>query len=368
MKIAIMGIRGIPANYGGFETFAEELGWRLAARGHEVTVYGRSHYVDCNLGSYLGMHLRVLPTFHSKYFDTVVHTFLCAIDSLGKSFDCILVCNAANAIFSWIPRVRGARVALNVDGLERKRKKWNALGRGFYRLSEFLSTFLPDAIVTDALAIQEYYRSAYGANSTFIPYGATVDGAAHTGLIARLGVAPKRYFLYVSRLEPENNAHLVIRAFEKTETELKLVIVGDAPYSAEYIAQLKSTRDPRILFTGAIYGPGYHELQANALCYIHATEVGGTHPALVEAMGHGNAAIVHETAENREVVGDAGILVDMNDEPKFVQALQGVAEGKVDVQRFRALARQRAQSAYSWDAITTEYEKLFDALVRNWVP
>ena len=365
MQIAIMGIRGIPANYGGFETFAEELGWRLAARGHEVTVYGRSHYVDGRLDSHLGIHLRVLPTFRSKYLDTVTHTFLCVLDSLGKSFDCILVCNAANAIFSWIPRVRGARVVLNVDGLERKRKKWNALGRGFYRVSEFLSTLLPDAIVTDAQAIQEYYRSTYGADSTFIPYGATVDRAAHTGLIEKLGLESKHYFLYVSRLEPENNAHLVVRAFEKTETALKLVIVGDAPYSAEYIAQLKSTRDPRILFTGAIYGPGYHELQANALCYVHATEVGGTHPALVEAMGHGNAAMVHETVENREVLGDAGILVDMYDEPKFVQALQWVADGKLDVQHFRVLARQRAETEYSWDAITTEYEKLFDSLLRN---
>ena len=159
MQIAIMGIRGIPANYGGFETFAEELGWRLAARGHEVTVYGRSHYVDPNLTSYRGVHLTVLPTIRTKYFDTVVHTFLCALDSLSKNYDCVLICNAANALFSWVPRLTGARVALNVNGLERKRKKWNAAGRFYYRISERLSTLLPDAIVTDAVAIQEYYLS-----------------------------------------------------------------------------------------------------------------------------------------------------------------------------------------------------------------
>ncbi len=365
MKIAIMGIRGIPANYGGFETFAEELGWRLAARGHEVTVYGRSHYVDAQLSSHCGVQLRILPTLKTKYLDTVAHTFLCALDSLGRGFDCILMCNAANAVFSWIPRIRGARVALNVDGLERKRKKWNAWGRAFYHVSERLATFLPNAIVTDAAAIQDYYRRAYHADSTFIPYGATVDGAANAGLIARLGLAPQRYFLYVSRLEPENNAHLVVAAFEKIDTRLRLVVMGDAPYSAEYIARLKSTRDPRILFTGAIYGAGYHELQANALCYIHATEVGGTHPALVEAMGHGNSVVVHDTPENREVVGEAGILVDMRDPTKLMETLQGIADGKVDVQHYRVLARQRAQARYSWDAITTEYEKLFDALVKN---
>jgi glycosyltransferase involved in cell wall biosynthesis len=364
MKIAIMGIRGIPANYGGFETFAEELGWRLAARGHDVTVYGRSHYVDPKLTSYLGVRLRVLPTFRFKYFDTVVHTFLCALDCLGKVYDCVLICNAANAIYSWIPRLSGARVALNVDGLERKRKKWNAIGRAYYHLSERLATWLPHAIVTDAAAIQEYYRTKYHAESTFIPYGATVDRTADAGALTRWGIEAERYFLYVSRLEPENNAHLVIRAFEKTETRLRLVIVGDAPYSAEYIAQLKSTQDPRIMFIGAVYGAPYHELQANALCYLHATEVGGTHPALVEAMGHGTAAIVHDTVENREVVGEAGILVNMYNETKLVEAMQWVADGKVDLHHYRTLAQQRAETAYSWDLITTAYEKLFDSLVR----
>lgn len=360
-----MGIRGIPANYGGFETFAEELGWRLAARGHQVTVYGRSHYIDPGLSCYRGVRLRILSTLRSKYFDTVIHTFLCVLDSLGKNFDCILICNAANAVFSWIPRLNGARVALNVDGLERHRKKWNALGRAHYRISEWLATIFPDTIVTDAAAIQTYYRSRYGADSTFIPYGATVDGAAGEGWVAKLGLEPRRYFLYVSRLEPENNAHLVIRAFEKTETRLKLVIVGDAPYSAEYITELKSTTDPRIVFAGAVYGPGYHELQANALCYVHATEVGGTHPALVEAMGHGNPVIVHETVENREVVGESGLLVNMEQVNKLTAVMQWVADGKIDLQKYRRLARQRAVTAYSWDVITTEYEKLFDSMLKS---
>lgn len=365
MKIAIMGIRGIPANYGGFETFAEELGWRLAARGHEITVYGRSHYVDPNLATYRGVRLSVLPTVRTKYFDTVVHTSLCALDSLSKNYDCVLICNAANAIFSWVPRISGARVVLNVDGLERKRKKWNAAGRFYYRVSERLATLLPNAIVTDAVAIQEYYRSRYGTDSTFIPYGATVEHDASEGTLARLGLESKRYFLYVSRLEPENNAHLVIRGYEKTDTRLPLVIVGDAPYSQDYVARLKTTRDPRIRFAGAVYGSGYHELQANALCYVHATEVGGTHPALVEAMGHGNAVIVHDTVENREVVGEAGILVDMNEEAKLAEALQGMADGKFDLHRLGTLAQQRVQTDYSWDAITTAYEKLFDSLMRN---
>jgi len=365
MKIAIMGIRGIPANYGGFETFAAEMGWRLAARGHHVTVYGRSHYVDPALETYQGVRLRVLPTLRSKYFDTVVHTGIAVLDALGRGFDCVLICNAANAVFSWIPRLGGAKVALNVDGLERKRQKWNTLSRAVYHVSEWLATWMPNAIITDAAAIQEYYRDRYHADSFFIPYGAAVDGNTGDEVLSRLGLQPRKYFLYVSRLEPENNAHRVIHAYEKVTTDLKLVIVGDAPYSAEYIRRLKSTSAKNILFPGAVYGSAYHELQANALCYVHGTEVGGTHPALVEAMGHGNAVMVHDTVENRKVVGDAAIILDMCDVDRFAAALQQIADDRVDLSKLRLRARERAESSYSWDAITTEYEKLFDSLIKN---
>lgn len=365
MKIAIMGIRGIPANYGGFETLAEELSWRLAARGHEVTVYGRAHYVDRQLASHRGVRLIVLPTLPTKYLDTVIHTFFCAIDSLGRSFDGVLICNAANAIFSWIPQLTGARVALNVDGLERKRRKWNALGRAYYWISEWLATLLPNAIVTDAQTIQRYYRSRYHADSLFIPYGATCPTDTHAEVLAQFGLEPREYFLYVSRLEPENNAHRVIHAFEKTHGPMKLAIVGDAPYSAEYVAGLKSTSDPRIIFTGAVYGSGYHELQSKAFCYLHATEVGGTHPALLEAMGHGNAVIVHDTEENREVVGDTALLVNVHNEDQLAEILEDAAHRGAELQKLGAQAQQRAISLYSWDAITTAYEKLFDSLMRN---
>ncbi|MDD5543490.1 MAG: glycosyltransferase [Acidobacteriia bacterium] len=365
MKIAIMGIRGVPANYGGFETFAEEMGWRLAARGHAVTVYGRSHYVDPHLESYHGIRLRVLPSLRTKYLDTVAHTALSVIDSLGRGFECILICNAANAVFSWIPSLGGTKVVLNVDGLERKRKKWNVLGRSVYRISEWLATWLPSAMVTDAAAIRDYYRARYHAESYLIPYGAAVDTTASDGVLSRLNVEPRKYFLYVSRLEPENNAHLVIQAFERVKTDLKLLIVGDAPYSEEYIRELKTTASKNILFTGAIYGTGYHELQAHALCYLHATEVGGAHPALLEAMGHGNVVIVHDTPENREVVGDAGIIIDMHDEAALVKGLQELASGLSNKDRLRTLAKDRVESFYSWDAITTQYEKLFDSLIEN---
>ena len=290
MKIAILGTRGIPANYGGFETFAEELSSRLVQRGHQVTVYGRTNNVRYQGSVYKGVHLVLLPTIPHKYFDTVAHTFISVCHVLFRDADVALICNSANSIFSFIPRLAGQKTVVNVDGLEWKRGKWNALGKAYLRLSEWLSTFLPTAIVTDARAIQEYYRSRYGKESYFIPYGAEDVRVESTGALDRLGVKPDEYFLYVSRLEPENNALLVVQAFERVRTDKKLLIVGDAPYAHAYISKLKSTTDPRIQFPGAIYGQGYRELQSHAFCYIHATEVGGTHPALIEAMGCGAAS------------------------------------------------------------------------------
>ena len=213
MKLAILGIRGIPANYGGFETFAEELSTRLAARGHDVTVYGRSNSITYSKPVYQGVHLTILPTLGTKYLDTVVHTFLSVIHALPRRFDCILICNAANAIFAAVPRLGGTPVALNVDGIERKRKKWSAIGRAYYRISEYLATIIPNAIVTDADVIRQYYMKQYDKPSVMIAYGTECSRIETTAVLDRLGVSSRDYFLYVSRLEPENNAHMVIEAF-----------------------------------------------------------------------------------------------------------------------------------------------------------
>ena len=364
MKIAIIGTRGIPANYGGFETFAEECAARLTMRGHHVTVYGRSHYVPKSLRTYRGIRLVTLPTLRFKYLDTVAHTLLAIVHSLFGRFQVILICNAANSIYSWLPRLFGTPVVVNVDGIERLRRKWNRLGRAYYRLSEYLSTRLPNVIVTDARVIEQYYRERYGAVSVYIPYGALTEKTAGTGKLRDLGLAPREYFLYVSRLEPENNAHLVVQAFEKVKTPRRLVVVGDAPYARDYIQCVKATRDPRILFPGAIYGEGYRQLLGNALCYIHATEVGGTHPALIEAMGQEILIIANGTPENEEVLGKAGLVYKKNDVEDLARLLQEVIDCPARHESLRHAALERARAAYSWDDIVTKYEQLFASLVK----
>ena len=363
MKIAILGTRGIPANYGGFETFAEELSTRLAARGHDVVVYGRTNNIRYREPTYRGVRLTLLPTIPHKYLDTVTHTFLSVLHVLFSDVQVVLICNAANSIFSWIPRLSGKKVVVNVDGIERQRRKWNALGRAWYRLGEWLSTWLPNAIVSDAQVIRDYYRHRYNKESFFIPYGADTQRAETREVLDQLGLTPDGYFLYVSRLEPENNALLVIQAFAKVTTDKKLVIVGDAPYASDYIAQLKraASDDCRVLLPGAIYGTGYRELQSHAFCYIHATEVGGTHPALLEAMGCGRCVLYLDTPENREVAADAGMVYE-----KSVEQLKNKLTLLLNCDEIRRTlelhALRRVKEHYQWHSVTMQYEILFQRL------
>jgi glycosyltransferase involved in cell wall biosynthesis len=362
MRIAILGTRGVPASYGGFETFAEHLSTRLVARGHEVTVYCRAHYVSPRQLEYHGVRLEVLPTIRHKYLDTVAHAFLSALHAMPKRYDAALICNAANAPFIPILRWTGTPVAINVDGLEHKRKKWNWLGRRYYLLAERLATVLPNVTVTDARVIQDYYLAHYRKQSTMIAYGAEVERHPDRMAVRQWRVEPNRYVLYVSRLEPENNAHLVIEAFKKVRTAHKLLIVGDAPYARDYIEELRSRarRDKRIIFTGFVFGKDYRNLQQNAYCYVHATEVGGTHPALLEAMGFGNCVLTLSTPENLEAVGEAGLAYA--DEQELAEQLQRVLRDGSLVTSYRHRAQERVRRYYDWERIVDRYENLFAEL------
>lgn len=358
MRIAILGTRGIPANYGGFETFAEELATRLVARGHKVVVYCR-HKPPSEV--WRGVHLVWQPTIRHKYLDTLAHTFFSTLHLIFHRVDVALYCNAANAIFTPLPRICGMPVALNVDGIERKRKKWNRLARAWYHMSEWLSTKFPNEIVTDAEAIKRYYLETYRADSTFIAYGTSTHKESTTTVLNQLGLQPQRYFLYVSRMEPENRALEVRQAFECVPTDLKLALIGDAPYANEYIARVRDTTDSRIVMPGGVYGLGYRELGSWCFAYIHATEVGGTHPALIEAMGKGCLVLYLDTVENREVCGDAGIPYANTEEltARMMEALR-MSEHDRDVYRQRALERVRER--YDWEAVTSQYEDLLRRL------
>jgi glycosyltransferase involved in cell wall biosynthesis len=359
MRIALLGTRGIPANYGGFETFAEEISVRLAARGHQLTVYCRQKH---EFSTYRGVQLRYLPTLKHKYLDTVAHTALATLDTLFRDFDVLLYCNAANAIFTLTPRLLGTRTALNVDGIERRRKKWNHAARVWYLISEWLATWCCSAVVSDAETIREYYSDRFKKSTTFIPYGAEIGKVDGCDQLRALGLEPGRYVLYVSRMEPENNALLVRQAFENVQTDFKLVLVGDAPYADDYIRQVKDTRDPRILVPGAIYGRGYQQLQSQCAAYVQATEVGGTHPALIEAMGRGALVLYLSTPESLEVAGDTAVPFTASKEDLARKLQWAVDTPFAERTQWGVRAMERVRSRYSWETVTDQYETLLREL------
>lgn len=364
-SFAFIGSRGIPARYGGFETLAEELCPRLVERGFRVAVYCRSRYTPRKMRTHRGVELVVLPTLATKHLDTPVHSLLACLHAAFRGFDAALVVNSANAIFLPLLRVARIPVALNVDGIERQRAKWGWLGRQVYAASERFATRLPDELVTDAEVIRRYYDERYGAGSTVIAYGVEPRPLPAGKTLARLGLESRRYLLYVSRFEPENNPHRVAESYRLVGGEVPLVMVGDAPYAADFIRGFTSGADPRVLFPGTIYGDGYRELLSHALAYIQATEVGGTHPALVEALGYGNCILANDTPEHREAAGDAALYFRVEEPPSLAAAVERVVADPVLAADLRSAAAERAGRLYSWDRITDQYVELFERLMQR---
>lgn len=358
-----MGTRGVPASYSGFETAVEQLGRRLVARGHEVTVYCRTPHISYAGDTYLGMRLLKLPTIRNKYFDTLFHTFVSCIHAWTQRYDAAVMFIAGNSLVAWMPRLAGTPVALNVDGLDWKRAKWNRLARVYIQLAERLSRWLPTCVITDSRVVHDFYHTAYGMETTYIPYGSEVEAREPGEVLQQLGLEPRGYLLFVGRLVPENNAHRVLEAYLRLTDRrgLKLVIVGDAPYANAYIRELRSRaeRDPDVLMPGYIFGDGYRELASNAFISVVATEVGGTHPVLLEAMAFGNCVVVNDIATNLETVGDAAIpYAGKLGADDLAVKLAELVRHPDTVACYRRRAAERAAAVYSWESVTDQYEDL----------
>jgi glycosyltransferase involved in cell wall biosynthesis len=352
----------VPANYGGFETFAEELGRRLAERGHDVTVYGRRGFIDPTLKEYRGMRLVVLPSLSSKHLETVSNTFAASLHAAKRGFDAALVCNAANAPFVRLLQMAGIPVALNVDGLERKRRKWGLAGRTYYRICERLAARLPDALITDAEVIRRYYRRAYKAASEMIVYGGDLEPPLGTAVLEEMGLEPEEYLLYVSRFEPENNPDRVVQAFSKVPGTRRLVMVGGAPYSRGLTRRVSELADERVLLPGPVYGDAYRQLLFNCRAYIHATEVGGTHPALVEAMGAGRPVLYYDTPENREVAGSAGRRFRFDRDTSLEDTIAAVIEDSEVLAEMGRRSKRLVDERYLWNDVADAYERVLEGL------
>jgi len=362
MKISILGTRGIPARYGGFETLADQLSKKLVERGHEVTVYCRKPFTRTDDTYDRRIHRVILPTISSKHFDTLFHSFISILHVMFTDVEAILICNVANSPFAWMPRVVGKPTALNVDGLDRKRRKWNFIGQAFLHFCELLSPLTPTRLVTDARAVQEYYRLRYRKESVMIAYGAEPPVASNH--LGELLLTSKRYILYVARLEPENNPELVIGAYRKLDTDWPLVVVGGNTYRHSYVSELQTLADERVRFTGAVYGEQYWSLQQNAGVFVFAGEIGGVHPALVEAMAAGNAILYLDTPANRETVCGCGISFQA-EEADLRAKLAKLLCSPQELSRLRKEALEVAGKNYSWEKVTDQYEHLFLGMVEK---
>ncbi|MDP3894947.1 DUF1972 domain-containing protein [Nocardioides sp.] len=359
MRIAMLGTRGVPARYGGFETAVEEIGQRLVARGHEVTVYCRNAS-DTSADTHLGMHLVHLPTWKGKAVETLSHTALSALHlMLQPRHDVAIVFNCANAPFLPLLRLARTPVAVHVDGLEWQRAKWGRSGRGYYRWAESYAVRWADALIADAQGIADYYTEEFGAGTELIAYGAPIQVSPRSDRLSELGVTSRGYHLVVARFEPENHVAEIVEGYHRSRSELPLLVVGSAPYADEYTARVRDAAgdDPRIRLLGGLWDQDQlDQLYANCRTYLHGHSVGGTNPSLLRAMGAGSDVIAYEVTFNREVLGERGSYFARPDDlPELLHAAELMPKHSTERGvHFRA----RAANRYDWLEVAAGYEQL----------
>ncbi|MGD9988015.1 DUF1972 domain-containing protein [Pseudonocardia sp.] len=352
----MIGTRGVPARYGGFETAVEEIGRRLAEAGHGIRVYCRG---GDRSSHYLGMRRTRLPALKHPITETLSHTALSVAHLALHRTDVALVFNAANAPL--LPVIRASRipVAVHVDGLEWKRAKWGPNGRRYYLANERLAVRLADELIADAVGIQDYYRDRYNAGSVFIPYGAAIQKECDAAELLKLGLHPNSYHLVVARLEPENHVDVIVKGYAMSNAVKPLIVVGSVPYRSEHEKLVKelARQDSRIRLVGGVWDSNLLDsLYAGAATYLHGHSVGGTNPSLLRAMGAGASVIAWDVNFNREVLGDHARFFST---PAALAHAVSAAETEPDEATAQGeAARQRAIDLYDWDDVATRYESL----------
>lgn len=363
LRVAMVGTRGVPARYGGFETCVEEVGRRLVERGHSVVVYCRTTPGGPPTpDEYLGMRLVQLPAARKRTLETLSHSALSVAHLVAHRADAALVFNAANAPL--LPALRAARipVATHVDGLEWKRAKWGRGGQRFYRVAESLAVRWSDALIADARGIADYYRAEFDADTELISYGAPLV-PAKSDRLAELDLGTRAYHLVVARFEPENHVDVIVDGYRRSGARLPLVVVGGAPYADEYTARVHGLADERVRFLGGVWDQELlDQLYANAATYLHGHSVGGTNPSLLRALGAGAATIAFDVDFNREVLAHSG---------RYFTTADDVAACLMDAEVDPAATARAGRAArilarrYDWEDVAGCYEELVQRLAAD---
>jgi glycosyltransferase involved in cell wall biosynthesis len=361
-RLAIIGSRGYPYIYSGYETFVQELAERLVKEGVGVTVYCHRNLFPVRPREVNGVRLVYIPTVERKTLSQFISSFQSLLHASLRSYDLILVVNSANGPLGILPRAFGKRTVINVDGLEWRRPKWKGLGATYFHWASWCATKLYDAVITDCQEMSKVYEREFRCPSTVIAYGASRPEPARTGALRRWGLKKGDYYLVVGRLIPDNNPDKIIKEFLKTRSPRKLVVVGDVPYRDRYARKLKAIQDPRLLFTGYVCRPGeLTELYQNCFAYLHGHEFGGTNPSLLAALGCGCAVYALDTAFNREVLEEGRYGL-------FFTKAEGDLKARVEelerrprmLAALRTESRSRIKRSYTWEKITGQYRELFE--------
>lgn len=360
-SIAILGTRGLPPRYGGFEVLADQLARRLPLDGFPVTVYCPSAKGP-RPRDYQGARLEYI--WHPPGpLGALLYDGLCLAHACASGVEALLMLGYAGAPFLLLPALLGRKLLLNPDGLEWRRSKWTRPARAYLKICEVLGARFATSLAADSTTIQEYFRKRRGISSTFIPYGAEAPPDPPPPDWPSLGLAPRDYYISVTRLEPENSVQLMIEGFLRARTSRRLALVTgpSTPYFRAVIEPLLRNH-PRIAYLGPVYDRALtYALRANAFAYLHGNTVGGTSPALLEAMSAGRPVVARENEYSREVLGDDGFYFrDAPDLSSILERLEGMDDAGRDA--MAAGARRRLEPTYTWAEVARRYAAALRAL------
>jgi glycosyltransferase involved in cell wall biosynthesis len=369
LRIGMLGLYGMPLpllHFTGFETAFGEIAPRLVAAGHEVTIYCRaSHYPrELRVDQYKGVRLKYVPSPGGKNLSGLFATLLASFHALvvGRYDLCFFV-NVGMGHHAALCRIMGAKVVMNVDGLDWKRAKWGPLARFYFRSAARSAIRFCNSLITDAEAMRKFYLEEFGKETTMIAYGAYVELSENPDVVRQFGVEPNDYYLIASRLIPENHADLIMLGFLESGTSKKLVVAGGANYDSPFHRRLREIATDKVIFTGHIHDQSViKELHCNCFAYVHGHSVGGTNPSLLKAMGYGNCILALDTVFNREVLDDTGLFFP-KDEHALAQLMRRVEGDPRLVDDLRRKGPRRIEKEYSWDKVSDQYDQLFREVV-----
>lgn len=367
MNVAIIGSRGYPYVYSGYETFIKELSERLVKKNIKITIY-------CHKGLFIerpakinNIRLVYIPTIETKSLSQPIHSLLSFIHCSFKKPDLILVVNVANGPFGIISKILGIPTIINVDGLEWLRPKWKGLGGLYFKYAAKLATIFYDQIVNDSEEMRRVYKHTFNCESVVIAYGEKPSKPVSIKLLASWKIKPREYYLIVGRLIPDNNANILISGFLKSETNKKLVVVGDVNYKDNYSEDLKNIKDKRLIFTGYVRNPSVlSELYHNCYVYLHGHEFGGTNPTMLKALASGCSILALDTPFNREMLMDGKFGLFFNKGSTMITEMINYCEkNKSLMTKLRSNSVKGIKNKYDWNYITDRYIKIFDNLIKN---